>query len=337
MRLLGGFLRSLFPERPWFERESIAHANALVSRPAPAGSALSGALYKWASGLLGGAEAAATAAPPRCLDPDGLPTGFEMRSQLLSPAELDEARTQIERLAAGPDDGVTAWRYYEFANASELNRIERFVPDSAFFAELSRELLRRVCGDELASTYTLFKDKINMKPPQGEAFKAHQDISAGWGAYAERHMTIALPLHDSSVGSGGLFLADSPGRALAAGRVDLTEAHLAESAYHPVATSAGDAIVFDSLTPHYSLPNREGARRPIIYFTYTRGPSRYDDYFADKLEAVPPDALKVPCRAYRSGNTHVLRRWTAPAAASASCDPASEQSAGGESSVIGNR
>lgn len=47
--------------------------------------------------------------------------------------------------------------------------------------------------------------------------------------------------------------------------------------------------------------------RSTLLFTYIHGPSRYEEYFADKLRAVPPDVLKQPGKAYPSGNTNEKR------------------------------
>lgn len=288
VRLLASFLETLYPEVPWFERPSPMHSRAL--EPVKADFSV------------------ASSTAPSCLGAGALP--FAVHQSLVSEEELAQVRMHAAEIALGPNDGQDAWLYFEYDNATTLNRIEHFVPRSAFFRDLAADMLRRACGsDRSAAAYTLFKDKINMKPVHGDPFKAHQDIAAGWDKYAPQHFTIALPFHNSSVGSGGLFLADSGGRRLAANNIDLTESHLSENLYHPVSMRAGDALIFDSLAPHFSLPNYEESARPILYFTYIEGPSRYDDYYADKLEAVPPDALKVPGKLYRSGNTHDLRSW----------------------------
>ena len=51
-------------------------------------------------------------------------------------------------------------------------------------------LANKLLGEESI----LFKDKINFKYPGGEGFKPHQDVSAGWGKYCNKHINIAIPL-----------------------------------------------------------------------------------------------------------------------------------------------
>ena len=302
LRQLITFLESVYPEKPWFEMPSAAHSHSQecshssMSAEAP-------------EALLPGQCRRKT---PRCLEHGALPFGFEVRSQLLDREKVRQIRSQVMQLAAtasGAVDRAGPWFFFEWWNRSTLNRIEHFVQRSPFFATLADEVKIVACGEDAAAKYTLLKEKINIKAPNSEPFEPHQDYSAGWGTYAERHVTVGLPLFDSSVGSGGLFFAPSPGRLLSQGSADLTEDDMPLAMYHPIATRVGDAVVFDSLTPHYSLANRDDAPRPILYFTYIRSPSNYDKYYADKFYQVPPDAFRVPGRTYGSGNTNKARLW----------------------------
>ena len=299
LRQLTTFLDSVYPEQPWFEMPSAAHSHSReCSYPSAAPEAM----------LPGQCDREV----PRCMEPGALPFGFEMHSQLLDGETMQQIRSQVMQLVAGASGAVDQagpWYFFEWWNHSTLARIEHFVPRSQFFAGLADKIKLAACGQAAAAKYTLLKDKINVKAPSSEPFEPHQDYSAGWGAYAERHVTVGLPLFDSSVGSGGLFFAPSPGRLLSPGSADLTEDDMPLAMYHPIATRVGDAVVFDSLTPHYSLANRDDTPHPILYFTYVRSPSKYDEYYADKFRSVPPDAFRIPGRAYRSGNTNQARLW----------------------------
>ena len=59
-----------------------------------------------------------------------------------------------------------------------LSRIENFVPYHAAFSRLvmGPKMLTAV-SELLAEPAVLFKDKINLKLPGGDGFKAHQDVS----------------------------------------------------------------------------------------------------------------------------------------------------------------
>ena len=49
------------------------------------------------------------------------------------------------------------------------------------------EVVNELMGEESV----LFKDKINYKYPGGEGFQPHQDITAGWGNYTNKHVSFA--------------------------------------------------------------------------------------------------------------------------------------------------
>jgi len=68
----------------------------------------------------------------------------------------------------------------------------------------------------------------------------------------------------------------------------------------PVPTRAGDAVFFDSYTPHASGPNLTAERRRVLYVTYNRrsaGDHR-ERYYADKRKSFPPDIERDPTRTY---------------------------------------
>jgi ectoine hydroxylase-related dioxygenase (phytanoyl-CoA dioxygenase family) len=240
----------LFPEVPWFERA------------APTATPGAPALEVEASAAVEAVKA------PRCLAA-GAPA-FSVRRRLLSQERMQELRQHtallVDEQAAPGEAGYTPeegeepgacgrapWRYYEHSNASMLSRLECFVPHSPFFRQLASELLDLACGADAAREYTLLKDKINFKSAGAAPFEPHQDITAGWGAYANRHFTIAVSLYDADVGSACMWFAPSPGHRLTPDRLDLSSDVLPFEAFRPVATHAGDAILFDSFVPHCSF------------------------------------------------------------------------------------
>lgn len=287
MHHVTSFLEREYSEVPWFERAVPPEAETPALAPE------------------------ADPPTPRCLD-EGAPPFAVLRDAVAS-THLADLRRELDRLAtaahytaahdADPSSvGHAAgwaeqpWHYFERENSSTLNRIERFVPHSAVFASLAETLLQCACGRSSGVAYALLNDKINLKHAGAAAFHPHQDISAGWGKYASRHVTIGLALGDLDVGSGCIWVADSPGERLTPDSVDLTPSDLPDEAWRPVPMRAGDAVVFDSFVPHRSYVNRADGPRPVVYFTYTHAPSRFDQYYADKLAVLPPDRLKVPGR-----------------------------------------
>jgi ectoine hydroxylase-related dioxygenase (phytanoyl-CoA dioxygenase family) len=71
----------------------------------------------------------------------------------------------------------------------------------------------------------------------------------------------------------------------------LTDADTAGRAYVPVHCRRGDAVFFDSYTPHRSGANQSQLARRVLYITYNKA-SEGDHrarYYADKRKSYPPD------------------------------------------------
>ena len=85
------------------------------------------------------------------------------------------------------------------------------------------------------------------------------------------------------------------------GWVPYEEADEAPATFKPDApTRAGDAVLFDSYTPHASGPNLTAEPRRVLYITYNRrsaGDHRAR-YYADKRKSFPPDIERDPTRTY---------------------------------------
>ncbi len=50
----------------------------------------------------------------------------------------------------------------------------------------------------------LFKDKIHSKLPGGDGFKAHQNVQAGWEAYARYQVSILVSMDTADAAKGCL-------------------------------------------------------------------------------------------------------------------------------------
>ena len=67
-----------------------------------------------------------------------------------------------------------------------------------------------------------------------------------------------------------------------------------------VPTQPGDAVFFDSYTPHASGPNLTVEPRRVLYITYNRASAgdHRERYYADKWKNFPPDIEREPGRTY---------------------------------------
>ena len=80
----------------------------------------------------------------------------------------------------------------------------------------------------------------------------------------------------------------------------LTDEDTKNIAYVPVHCRPGDAVFFDSYTPHRSHPNHSSEARRVLYITYNKtseGDSR-EQYYADKRRSYPPDIERDPGKDY---------------------------------------
>ena len=64
--------------------------------------------------------------------------------------------------------------------------------------------MRQAVSELFGEPAVLFKDKINFKLPGGDGFKAHQDVQAGWDAYAGLHITAMVAIDETNAANGSL-------------------------------------------------------------------------------------------------------------------------------------
>ena len=212
-------------------------------------------------------------------------------------------RSHVLELENKEDKKDFIWKFYE-KDINRINRIEYFTKYDKYFYELAHsDNILKISEDLLGEKPILFKDKINFKYPEGEGFKAHQDISAGWGKYTNKHVTIAIPLCDTKNDNGCIYF----GPKMTHMQTDyFQDINSDDINLEKVETQKGDIICFDSYVAHASYKNHSNNKRIIIFFTYTpfNDGDYYEIYHADKFKKVPPDIFKIKGKKYRSGNSN---------------------------------
>ena len=233
--------------------------------------------------------------------------GFVVVPGLFGPDAIGRISAWTDELETRPDVPGRAMKYFEPSlldpGARVLQRIENFCPFHEGFAALCE-------GDELLGGASrlfdepavLFKDKINFKLPGGDGFKPHQDQQAGWTTYADLFITAMVSIDATTAENGCLELcAGHHTRGLIGHEWEpLTDEDMRRLGARPVPTRPGDAVFFDSYTPHASAPNLTAERRRVLYITYNRrsaGDHRAR-YYADKRKSFPPDIERDPTRTY---------------------------------------
>jgi 2-aminoethylphosphonate dioxygenase len=233
--------------------------------------------------------------------------GFLVCRGLFGPDEVARLRQATVEVQGWPErPGV--WMVYGEKSLQDserrlINRIENFYPYHAGFKALfdGEKLLGRV-DDLFGEPAVLFKDKINFKLAGGDGFKPHQDQQAGWSTYADLFITAMVSIDSTTAENGCLELcAGQHTRGLLGEEwKPLTDDDMRQLGGRAVPTRPGDAVFFDSYTPHASSPNLTAERRRVLYITYNRrsaGDHRVQ-YFADKRKSFPPDIERDPNRTY---------------------------------------
>src|SRR5215813_8208231 len=233
--------------------------------------------------------------------------GFVVVPGLFDEGEMERISAWTDELQSLPEVPGRQMMYFEpsllHPGERVLQRIENFCPFHAGFAGLcDGESLRGTVSRLFGESAVLFKDKINFKLPGGHGFKPHQDQQAGWSVYADLFITAMVSLDPTTADNGCLELcAGQHTRGLLGSEwTPLTDDDMRRLGGRPVPTRPGDAVFFDSYTPHASGPNLTSERRRVLYITYNRrsaGDHRVQ-YFADKRKSFPPDIERDPNRTY---------------------------------------
>lgn len=233
--------------------------------------------------------------------------GYLVVRRLFDAAETRDITQWTEEVAAYPEVPGKYMMYFEQSALEPgrriLNRIEDIEPYHKGFSRLFQgEKLQGIVAELFGEQAVLYKDKINFKMPGGEGFRAHQDVQAGWDAYASLHITALVSIDASTMENGCLEMAAGCHRS---GLLGEKWKPLEEDAldYTPVTTAPGDAVFFDSYAPHRSKPNMTDKPRRVLYVTYNRlseGDHRRQ-YYQDKRRNYPPDCERD------TGKTYVFR------------------------------
>lgn len=233
--------------------------------------------------------------------------GFLVIRGFFEAAECTDLRRWTEELTVAPELPGRHLVYYEDSLTEPgrriVQRIENMCPFYPGFDTLLRHgRLIAWAGALLGDEAVLFKDKINFKLPGGDGFKPHQDQQAGWSTYTDLFVTAMVSIDSTTAQNGCLELcAGQHTRGLIGEEwKPLTDDDMRRLGSRAVPTQPGDAVFFDSYTPHASAPNLTAERRRVLYITYNRlsaGDHRVQ-YYADKRKSFPPDIERDPNRTY---------------------------------------
>ena len=228
--------------------------------------------------------------------------GFLVRHDVLAPHELEHLRRTCEQLCERvlehslEQRKVAVSEFYVFEMDEPLNLLIKWEPDDPnviqgleplvhLDADLERfgshaplaDPVRELLGVDQISLYT---EKLNVKRAGvGGAYALHRDLPY-WLPDADdaRHMITALiALDDASAENGALevlpgshLIEDVPYKhsELDFERNEIDPDRIDTAAMMPVELPAGSAVLFGPMLVHRSAPNRSGADRRALLYTY---------------------------------------------------------------------
>lgn len=159
----------------------------------------------------------------------------------------------------------------------------------AFYQQATLPVQQRL-EELVGAKLTLFKDKCNVKEPQGGAFPPHQDAPAYQNFGPTIFITAAIMLDTLSADNGCLHMATNY-RELNTGSVqiidtpyggyplfeyfaggerngDLLDEVQTLLQWEAINAQAGDMLVFNSFIPHFSPVNTSQQYRRVFYLTF---------------------------------------------------------------------
>lgn len=175
----------------------------------------------------------------------------------------------------------------------------------AFYKQVTQPVQRKL-EELIGAKLTLFKDKCNVKAPQGGGFPPHQDIPAYLDFGPTIFITAGIMLDTLSADNGCLHMAINY-KELNAGIVqncntpygdyplfeyfsggarngDLADEVQTQLQWEAIKAQAGDLLVFNSFIPHFSHVNNSQKYRRVFYLTFnlqSEG-SHYQGYYQKK-------------------------------------------------------
>ncbi len=219
---------------------------------------------------------------------------------------VDQLSIWLDELSQkAPDEGPEA-KYYEKSPISEENllvRAEYLL--GGHNPEITDLLLNEKtlsCLEELfGEPPVLFKEKANYKLPGCRPDKLHQDQAAGWNAYTDFFISMAIVVDENRKDNAALSFMCSGNYDKRLMSDEWTPLTMDDPPYEPedeymlLEAQPGDIVFFDSYVPHGSPANTSESQRRNIYLTFNKasdGDLR-QQYYDDKWKSYPPNQVST--------------------------------------------
>ncbi len=187
---------------------------------------------------------------------------------------------------------------------SILVRIENFYNKSKYLTKLiNDQSINEVLFKLFRNKATLFKEKINFKPPGCGPDKLHQDSQAGWNKYTKDFINVLLSVEKSTNNNGCLYIdisGNNCSKLMTKKMKPLIKKELKNPKFKKLLLGEGDLVFFNSYIPHFSHSNNSKKSRSQIYLTYNKakdGKFR-SKYISDKRKTFPPNDERLVNKKY---------------------------------------
>ena len=211
-----------------------------------------------------------------------------LQTGVLAAADADAVASWADAIESWPV-GTHVWGQYaeQIIDGVAVCRTENVSACHPGVAALVDAPLRELAAGALAEPAIAFKDKINYKHPGGAGFRPHQDRLAYPGV--ERVLSILVAIDECTTESGCLWLAEGVEEPLPTDERGVVRDDVVDSLHWaPAELAAGDAVLLDGLTPHYSEANRGDRSRRVLVASYAPAGEHYsrDRYYSARAETM---------------------------------------------------
>ena len=224
--------------------------------------------------------------------------GFLVKNNFFSKSFIKKILNEIESIKH--KEGTKKFdRYFGKSvkdnNKSILVRIENFYKKSKYLTKLiDDKSIKTILSKLFRDKATLFKEKINLKPPGCSPDRLHQDSQAGWNKYTKEYINVLLSLERSTNANGCLHIdisGNNCSKLISKKMKPLKMKELKNPSFKKLLLNEGDLVFFNSYTPHFSYSNNSKKSRSQVYLTYNKekdGKFR-SKYISDKRKNFPPN------------------------------------------------
>ena len=200
------------------------------------------------------------------------------------------------------------WMIYYETNQSgrkQKSRIENFIKYHEHFKAFTYNKINPIVTYVNNENMVLFKEKINLKEPGGNGFKAHQDYPA-WSDFPPKFFCTAALFANSSNSNNGCLEFSAFDNKKGLLPFDISKGgHINDDIsnkleWESIETTPRDIVIFDSFVPHKSGDNNSLEERRNVYLTYNRRCDGYyyDSYIDRKRLEFPPEIERDANKTY---------------------------------------